>query len=358
MIITILAIVIVIGGVVLAHELGHFLFAKLTGMRVEVFSLGFPPRLLGKRIGDTEYRLSAIPLGGYVKVAGVIDESMDVEGAVGDEKWKYGSKKAYQKILFVCGGVFFNLLLAIGIYSALSLKYGVFSPAPEPVVETVIPGLPAEIIGLRAGDRIEAINEQSVDSWEAMTLLIHAHPHDSVIIRWRNTEGQVFEKSLLPITNKVLKGTKLVEVGMIGISPHMLHRSANLGDALGSGLANTWYWLKITVISLKMLMTGEESIKNIGGPIFIARLAGESAKTGFSSIFGLMAVISVNLALINILPVPAFDGGHLLIILIEALTRKALSVKAKVRIQQIGLALIIALTLLVLFNDVVRLFKW
>jgi regulator of sigma E protease len=189
-----------------------------------------------------------------------------------------------------------------------------------------------------------------------MTDLIHNHPHDSLMIKWQSA-GTVQEKKLLPVANKVLKGAKFVEVGMIGISPSMIHRPAKFFESLGSGAENTWYWLKVTVISLKMLVTGEESLKNIGGPIFIAKLAGESAKSGLASILGLMAVISVNLALINILPVPAFDGGHLLVIIIEAILRRPLSTNAKIRIQQVGLVLIVLLTVLVLFNDISRVFR-
>lgn len=357
MLLTIVAILIVIGGVVMAHELGHFVFAKLTGMRVEAFSIGFPPKIISKKIGETDYRLSAIPLGGYVKVSGVIDESMDTEGAESNEPWTFAAKNTWQKLLFISGGVIFNIIFAIVIFSGLTKHAGIYEPNNQPVVESVVPGFPADSLGIRAGARILAINGTSVDSWNSMTELIHSHPHDSLTVRWQSA-GTIQEKKLKPFTNKVLKGSKLVEVGLIGVSPAMNHRPAKFFESIGSGAKNTWYWFKITVISLKMLITGEESLKNIGGPIFIAKLAGESAKSGFGSILGLMAIISVNLALINILPVPAFDGGHIIIILIEAIKRRPLSLNAKVRIQQIGLAIIVLLTVMVLFNDISRLFKW
>lgn len=353
---TIIAVLIVIGGVVIAHELGHFTFAKLTGMRVETFSIGFPPKLISKKIGETDYRISAIPLGGYVKVAGVIDESMDTSNIDTNEPWTYMAKNTWQKLLFISGGVLFNVLLAIIIFSGLTMKAGIYEPDGRPVVESVIPSLPADSLGIKAGDTILAVGGTSIDSWDRMTELIHDHPHDSLSVKWQSA-GAIQEKKLLPVANKILKGSKLVEVGMIGISPAMTHRPAKFFESIGSGVENTWYWLKITVISLKMLVTGEESLKNIGGPIFIAKLAGESAKSGFSSILGLMAIISVNLALINILPVPAFDGGHILIILIEAIKRRPLSVNAKIRIQQVGLVLIVLLTVLVLFNDIARIFR-
>ncbi|MFH1214631.1 MAG: RIP metalloprotease RseP [Candidatus Neomarinimicrobiota bacterium] len=354
---TIVAVLIVIGGVVIAHELGHFIFAKLTGMRVEAFSIGFPPKIISKKIGETDYRISAIPLGGYVKVSGVIDESLDVGGAESNEPWTFAAKKTWQKLLFISGGVIFNVIFSIIIFSILTMRAGIYEPDNQPVVESVIPGFPADSLGIKAGDTILAVDGTAIDSWENMTKLIHNHPHDSIAVKWQ-TAGIIQEKKLMPVANKVLQGSKLVEVGLVGISPVMHHRSARFFESIDSGLKNTWYWLKITVISLKMLATGEESLKNIGGPIFIAKLAGESAKSGISSILGLMAIISVNLALINILPVPAFDGGHIIIILIEAILRRPLSLNAKVRIQQVGLALIILLTVLVLFNDIARVFKW
>lgn len=353
--ITLLAILLVIGGVIFIHEFGHFIFAKLTKMRVEIFSLGFPPRLFGKKIGDTDYCVSALPLGGYIKVSGVIDESMDVEGAKGNEPWKFGSKKTYQKLLFITGGVLFNILLSIVVFSVLTASSGIYDPSPEPVVENVIPKLPADSVGIQAGDKILAVNHVKVSSWKEMTDLIYAHPNDSICLTW-DRNGVVYEKSLKTISNKVMKGSHFVDVGMIGISPVFTHRQAGFFESISQGAENTWYWLKITIVSLKTVVTGKESFRNLGGPILIAKLAGEAAKSGIGSLFALMAIISVNLALINILPVPALDGGHLVVICTEAIIRHPLSIKTKIRIQQVGLALIVALTVLVFYNDIMRLF--
>jgi regulator of sigma E protease len=354
--ITVLAVLLVIGGVIFIHELGHFTFAKLTGMRVEKFSIGFPPRLFGKKIGDTDYCISAIPLGGYVKVAGVIDESMDVDGAQGNEPWKFESKNAGQKSLYITGGVVFNLLFAALIFCLLTIGAGIYDPSPEAVVDEVIPELPAEAAGIQKGDRILAVNGMTISSWEDMAGIIHAFPNDTIMVRWLHNEYE-FEKPIITVSNKILKGSKLVNVGMIGVSPVFTHRNAGFFEAVGQGFQNTWYWLKVTVISLKMLVTGEESLKNIGGPIFIAQLAGRSAKSGLAPLFGLMAIISVNLAFINILPIPAFDGGHLIITIIEATIRRSLSIKIKLRLQQVGLAIILTLMAVVFYNDILRLFR-
>jgi regulator of sigma E protease len=357
MLTTLLAIIIVIGGVVLAHELGHFVMARLTRMRVEAFSIGFPPKLFHKKIGETEYRLSLIPLGGYVKVTGVIDESLDVENTEIDKPWSFATKKWWQKVLFISGGVIFNMLLAIVIFSGMTLSEGIYEPSQLTTIDSVMAGMPADSVGIKAGDVILAVNGQPVATWEELSEQIHAHPHDSIWLTWQSGNVQK-EARLLPVSQKILKKNRLVEVGLIGISPIINHREANFFEAIGAGCATTYYWFKITVISLKMLISGQESLRNIGGPIFIAQLAGQSARSGIGAILGLMAIISVNLALINILPVPAFDGGHLLIVTIEAIIGKPLSTKAKIRIQQVGLVIIVLLTLLVLYNDLIRLFKW
>jgi regulator of sigma E protease len=354
--ITVLAILLVIGGVIFIHELGHFTFAKLTGMRVERFSVGFPPRLFGKKIGDTDYCISAIPLGGYIKVAGVIDESMDVAGVQSNEPWTFESKKGYQKGLYISGGVIFNILFAALIFTILTLKTGIYDPKPDPIVDEVIPELPAAAAGIQKNDIILAINNAPVTTWNEMTKAIHAVPNDSIRIRWQRGTT-IYEQKILTVSNKILKGAKFVEVGMVGISPQFTHHKAGFFQAIGSGFGSTWYWLKVTVISLKMLVTGEESLKNIGGPIFIAQLAGQSAKSGLASLVGLMAIISINLAFINILPIPAFDGGHLLIVGTESILRHPLSVKTKLRIQQVGLAIILTLMVVVFYNDIARLFR-
>jgi regulator of sigma E protease len=354
--ITVLAIILVLGGIIFVHELGHFTFAKLTGMRVEKFSIGFPPRLFGKKIGDTDYCVSAIPLGGYVKVSGVIDESMDTKGVESKEPWNFESKRTYQKALYILGGVIFNLLFTVFIFTILTVKSGIYVPSPEPVVSEVLPEAPAEQAGIRDGDRILAINSVQVDSWTAMTELIHAAPEQDITVSWLHNQD-IREATVTTLSNMVLKGSELVRVGLIGISPEFSHHNASLFEAIGGGFGNAWYWLKVTVISLKMLITGQESMKNISGPIFIAQLAGKTAKSGLASLLGLMAILSVNLALINILPIPALDGGHLIVIATESILRHPLSIKAKMRIQQIGLAFILMLMTLVFYNDILRLIR-
>ncbi|MBN2281522.1 MAG: RIP metalloprotease RseP [Candidatus Marinimicrobia bacterium] len=354
---TILGIAVVLGGVIFAHELGHFIFAKLTGMRVETFSIGFPPKIIKKKIGETEYCLSAIPLGGYVKVTGVIDESLDVEGATNakDDPKSFASRKTWQKALFITGGVIFNFILAWFIFSFLTLASGITEAEKGTELGEVVADFPAWKAGIRTGDKILSVNNTDVSSWEEMTAIIHQFPKDTILVKWERNEG-IFEQKIPTIANKILEDGKFKDVGMIGISPIFTQRKAGLLEAFGAGLANTFYWLKITFVSLKAVITGAESVKNLGGPIMIAQLAGESARSGLATLLGFMAIISVNLGFVNLLPIPALDGGHLIVILIEGILRRPLSDNTKIRIQQVGLAIILMITVLVLFNDISRWF--
>lgn len=354
---TIIGIIVVLGGVIFFHELGHFLFAKLAGMRVEVFSIGFPPKIFKKKIGETEYCLSAIPIGGYVKVSGVIDESLDVEGAANtkDDPKSFASKNTLQKSLYITGGVIFNIALAILIFTGLTFHNGVTEPDPSTKLGEIVPEFPAATAGLQKGDIILAVNNTEIASWAEMTKAIHKFPNDTILVKWQRGE-EIIEKRIPTVMNKIMQDGKFVDVGMIGISPEYSKRGAGFFEGFKIGFQQTFYWLKITFVSLKSVVTGAESVKNLGGPIMIAQLAGESAKSGLATLLGFMAIISVNLGFVNILPIPALDGGHLVVTLIEGVLRRELSDNTKIRIQQVGLALILMLTVLVVFNDVSRWF--
>ncbi len=352
---TIIGIAVVLGGVIFFHELGHFIFAKATGMRVETFSIGFPPKLLTKKIGETEYCLSAIPLGGFVKVTGVIDESMDKEGAENtkDDPKSFSSKKNWQKALFITGGVIFNFVLATLVFTILTLANGITESDNSTKLGHIVPDFPADSVGIEKGDKILAVNNMETNTWEEMTDIIHDYPATTITVKWQH-DGNIKETEVKTVANKILKDNQFVEVGMIGISPVVTKRPAGFFEGIGKGVSQTFYWLKITFVSLKALVTGQESVKNLGGPLMIAQLAGESARSGLAALFGFMAIISVNLGFVNILPIPALDGGHLIVIIIESIIRRELSDNTKIRIQQVGLALILMLTVLVLFNDISR----
>ena len=353
---TIIGIIVVVGGIVFFHELGHYTFAKLSGMRVEQFSIGFPPKIIGKKIGETEYQISAIPLGGFVKVTGVIDESMDTEGTTDiDDPKSFASKSTWQKLLFISGGVLFNLLLAMLIFTTITLFRGFQEPATDQaIVGSVVENYHADSVGIEEGDRIVAVDGREVDKWTDMTDVIYEHPNDSISVAWQH-QGVRKEARLKTRAQKTIRDGEFKSIGIIGIGAKTKHRSAGFFESIGQGFALTGYWLKITIVSLKEMIVGHVSLKNVGGPVMIAQMAGESAKSGILTLLGFMAIISVNLALLNILPIPALDGGHLIIILVEGIRGKELSTETKLKIQKIGMIFIFLLMGLVFFNDIVRL---
>ena len=333
---------------IFVHEFGHFLLAKLTGIRVERFSIGYPPRLFGKQIGDTDYCVSATPFGGYVKLAGMIDESMDTAGVKG-EPWEFMSKSVWVRSLVIAAGPFFNVLLTVLVFSVGTMIVGI----PEsigPVVGRVSDKMPAQQAGLQEGDRIVRVAGQEISQWDQLVKIIHASPDKPLLIEWERN-GARQSAAITPQLDKIQS------IGLIGIEPKTQVRPAGVFESLANGITSTWRLTILVFKSFGLLFSGEVSLKEgLGGPVRIAQMAGDSARSGFGSLLMFTAFLSLNLAILNILPIPALDGGHLLLFLIEAIIRRPLSTKFRIVTQQIGMALLLALMIFVVFNDVVNLF--
>ncbi len=345
--VTIIAFVFVLGLLIFVHELGHFLAAKAVGIRVERFSLGFPPRLFGVKLGETDYCISAIPLGGYVKMAGMIDESLDADTIKG-EPWEFMSKPLWARFLVIFAGPLMNMLLAVAIFTGLTYHSGVGVPK-GPVVGAVEPGSPADSAGFKPGDRIVAIEGTQIKSWDDLTRIIHhAGSKELEIVRERN--GKLDTLFVRPMTD-VVRG-----VSLIGIAPAVEVRSVSLPKAFASSVSYTWYLSKLLGRSLLLMASGQVSVREgLGGPVRIAQLAGESARHGMVSLFGLIAFLSLNLGWLNLFPIPALDGGHLVLLAIEGITRRPVSNKVRLVVQQIGMVILLALMVLVIANDIMRL---
>lgn len=341
--------IFVLGLLVLVHELGHFSLAKLVGIRVERFSLGFPPRLFGKKIGDTDYCISAVPFGGYVKMSGMIDESMDT-GNIKGEPYEFMSKPIWARFLVIFAGPAFNVFLAMVIFAGNIYFAGISEPV-GPVVGMVFENMPAQQIGLQKGDVIKSINGQSVDSWDAMVTLIHAAKDHPISLEWvRN--GKTFSSKVTP------KLDIIQNAGMIGIGPETRLRKAGAFEAMGLGISSGWNLTMLVGRSFGLLFTGKVPFKeSLAGPVRIAKMAGDSARTGFASLLMFAAFLSLNLGILNLLPIPVLDGGHLVFLAIEGVIRRPVSVKIKIVVQQIGMALLLALMVFVIFNDVTNLLK-
>jgi len=385
------ATIFVLSILIFVHELGHFMAARSVGVHVERFSIGFPPRFIsmtsiidgwdikiyffksndGKlvwgpiykkqikymgRIGSgTEYVLALIPLGGYVKMAGMIDESMDTK--ISHAPDEFMSKSAWEKIWVLSAGVIMNIITAFIIFSCLSYVQGDAEILDEPIVSELRDGMPAQEAGVLSGDRIIAIDGFQINTWKELTNVIHKIPNKPILLTIERDKN-IFDISITTTSMVVPNSNKKMDtLGVIGIVPQIIYSDMLWSDALNSGVVATVNSVGMIVMSFNMLFTGVASVSDLGGPIMIAQLAGETANEGWIPLFSFMALISVNLAFLNILPIPGLDGGHIFIILIESIIRRPLTIKARMVIQQVGMTFLLLLMVTVVFNDITRLFN-
>lgn len=420
------------------HELGHFLAAKFFGMRVERFSIGFPPRIWGFQKGETDYCIGATPLGGYVKISGMIDESMDTEYLDKDpEPWEFRSKPVWQRIVVITAGVIFNMILAVFIFAGLGMATGDFRIPVESIngiyveddsyaaqvgfqtgdeliavnnqqvkyfeeffaptrltaaelsytvlrdgekvkvnmpagyldkikdegfispysilpsqISRVVEGSPAEKAGLKAGDKIIAVNGQPINYW--MGLVEEIENAEQALFLKIKRNGSIIEAKVTP-----------AEDGTIGIfSPaaqdvfQVQQVTISFFEAIPYGIEKTKETFISIVQGFKKLFSGDISVReNLGGPVAIANIAEQATESrGWTGFWHITALLSVTLAIMNILPIPALDGGHLMFLIYEGITRKEPSEKVRMALQQIGFVLLIGLIILVTFNDILRLF--
>lgn len=351
MITTILATVIVLGVLIFVHELGHFIMAKRSKVGVLTFSLGFGPKIFGKKVGETQYQISLVPLGGYVKMVG---EEPGEQIPPELQAKSFSSQPVYKRLGIVFAGPFFNFLFAIVAFAAIFM---VGMPTLLPEVGDVKPDFPAYKAGLKKGDLIREANGTPVKRWEDLAKIIH-DSGDRPLILTGQREGKPFTVTVTPqISVQKNLFNDEVKVGLIGISPSGAHFTERFSPprALYKAVVQSWNITELTVVSIVKMIEGKVSAKNIGGPIFIAQLAGQQAKAGVVSLVVFMAVISINLLILNILPIPVLDGWHIFIFLLEGIIGKPVSMKLRERAQQIGVFLIILIMLLVFYNDLTRL---
>jgi regulator of sigma E protease len=350
---TIISFLVVLGVLIFVHELGHFLLAKLTGVGVEKFSLGFGPKIVSKKVGMTEYMISAIPLGGYVKMVG---ESLDAEIDDTLLPLSFAHKGIIKRSLIVLAGPGFNLLLSVVIFFMFFQISGM--PIMEPEVGEVQEGMPAYEGGIRAGDRIVSVDGQPVNRWEEMAAAIKKSQGGTLRIEIVRDEQSRF----LNVTPKLISSRNLfgeeTQQYVIGITASGAFSTKRLNpfQCAVQGVSQTWQIAKLTVTAVGKIVSGAISAKTLGGPIMIAQLAGQQAKAGIMNLIFFIALLSVNLAIINLLPIPVLDGGHLLFFLIEAVSRRPINVKTREMAQQVGIFVLIVLMIFVFYNDIARVF--
>jgi regulator of sigma E protease len=430
---TIIYFIVTLGILVFIHELGHFLAAKLFKMRVDVFSLGFPPRAFGKQIGETDYCVSWIPIGGYVKIAGMIDESFDTEYLnQAPQPWEFRSKPIWQRMIVISAGVIMNILLAIAIFWGINYvqgrsvwntteigyvmdnspaasaglqggdkilrindkpiahwddvrshmylenigndltivvlrsgremtiqvpfdlvqdlseaSFGIAPAHTEIVINTVEPSKPADLLGLKPGDVITSLDRQPLRYDRKVNEIIRSHANTPLAIEWRR--GDSLMKGIVTPTEK----------GMIGISFGLRYTGPvtkteyTVFQALSAGVNNIVNVVNLTVQGIASIVSGKMPFsQSVAGPIKIAQLASQTAELGMITYLNFMAFLSVSLAFLNILPFPALDGGHLVILAIEGILGRELPPKPKMIIQRAGVALLLGFMAFAIFNDI------
>ena len=350
---SILSFIIVLGVLIFFHEFGHFIVARLFGVGVEKFSLGFGPRLIGKKVGITDYRISAIPLGGYVKMVG---EEPDADINPEDIPLSFTHKHVAKRMLIVAAGPVFNILLAVIIFFGIFLVSGTFILKPS--VGSVKQDSPAFAAGLEKGDLITAINESAINSWDEMAEIINSSQGQEIKLTVRRGESsRNFSLAPEQVTTKNIFGED-VQRFIIGITAagETFSKEMSVFQAFSESMVQTYRVTELMVVIIVKLISGDISTDTIGGPIMIAQMAGDSAKAGIGSLISFIALISVNLAIINLLPIPVLDGGHLLFFSIEAIKGRPVSTKVREIAQQVGLFILILLMILVFYNDISRIF--
>jgi len=348
---SILGATVVLALVIFVHELGHFLVAKWCDVEVHVFSMGFGPTLLSWRIGETEYRLSAIPFGGYVRMAG---EDGAEEPLTRPERG-FSAKPILQRAAIVAAGPGVNILFAFLIFTSAFFFYGEQVPVESPQIGGVIADAPAAQAGLQSGDVVKAVDGAAVTSWEDLATRVRASEGRRLSLSVeRAGQPLTIEVEPKPRPERDYLGEVVGDAYMIGIERALETRPVGFFRSIDLGVRYTWGFTRLIFETLGRLFQGRVSASDLGGPIMIAQEAGRRAASGLEPLLRFMALISINLGVINVLPVPVLDGGHLFFLLIEGVRGRPLSLRYREIAQQVGVFLLVALMVFVVFNDISR----
>ncbi|MFQ5455035.1 MAG: RIP metalloprotease RseP [Nitrospirota bacterium] len=346
------AFIFILGVLVFFHELGHFLVARKTGVKALKFSLGFGPKIIGKKVGDTEYLLSAIPLGGYVKLLG---EEPGEELSPEERVFSFSDQPVWKRAAIVAAGPIFNMILAFLIFSVI-FSFGV--PVIKSQIGDVQKDSPAEKAGLMKDDTIIAIDGKEIAQWEEIKVDIEKKKGEELEFTIDRHGSQI----ILNITPE-LKSSKNIfgedkETWMIGILPKGSYftKRYNPVTSLYLGFKRTIEITGLTIVGIIKLIEGVIPTSTIGGPILIAQIAQQQTEQGLLNVLLFVAILSINLGILNLLPIPILDGGHLLFFAIEAIMGKPLSIKKREIAQQVGLFLLILLMIFAFYNDIMRIF--
>ncbi len=330
---------------VVVHEAGHFAVARLCGMRVERFSVGFGPVLWSRRRGETEWALSALPLGGYVRVAGMAPgERVDPS-----DRSAYANQPAWRRFLVILAGPATSYLSAVVLAVGLIATLGLREPSPSPVAGEVLAGSPAAQAGLEPGDRVVALDGRPVETWSDLVALVKAAPGRTVTLAVRRGEGPPLE---LRATPEDVSGQ-----GRLGVAPVWVAVRTSLGDAVVQGVRRTNAKAGEILSGLAQVVAGRRA-GELRGPVGIAQEMARSARSGAASFLMMVWFISIVLALFNLLPIPALDGGRLVFLLYEIVTRRPVNQRVEAVVHLAGFLVLFGLLVAVtIFGDLARLLR-
>ncbi|NIO09405.1 MAG: RIP metalloprotease RseP [Deltaproteobacteria bacterium] len=343
---------IALGILIVFHEFGHFIVAKKSGVGVLTFSIGFGPKILSRKIGETEYCVSAFPLGGYVKMVG---EDPDQEVEVVDRERSFSNQSLLKRFGIVAAGPVFNFILAVILFAFIFALFGI--PYLTTQVGSVKADSPAARAGIQKGDRIVAVNGEPIAKFEDLSKHITASEGNTLSLLLER-DGRELAVSLKPEKGEgvnVFGETKTIWLIGIGSGGKFEIEKTSPWSAAWQGVVRTGEYSALTLVALYKMITGTISRKNLGGPILIAQMAGETARHGNFLFF--VAILSVNLGVLNLLPIPILDGGHLLFFLLEGLRGRPLELRHRERAQQVGLFILVLVMIYAFYNDIARFFE-
>ncbi len=355
MIISIISVLLVLGGLIFFHELGHYLMARALGMGVTTFSLGFGPKLLSKTVGKTEYCLSAIPLGGYCALV-----SEDAGSEVPDEFSRdeyFSERPAWQRLLVVLAGPVANILLAWVL--CIGLAYGYGQAHLIPAIGEVQKDSPAANAGLMPGDIVLKVNDKTVDDWVVMAKAINDSAGNPMSISIdRAGKVETFKlKAKSTVQKNIFGEDKTAWVIGVKASGQTAHMEIGFIESIPAGAERTWSMVELTWTGFVKLFQRVVPMDQVGGPIMIAQVVGQQASEGLANVLAIAALISINLGILNLLPIPVLDGGHIVFFILEMIFRRPVPNRVREISSQVGFFLLIGLMVFATYNDIMRIFK-
>lgn len=348
---TALAVVFVFGLLVMVHEFGHYIVARLNGIKVMEFAFGFGPKIIGFRGKETDYSLRLVPLGGFVRLYGM-DAEIDENGvqtiASPSDPRSYRNKKVWQRMSVIAAGPLMNFVLAIVLFMLVFAYYGIPISGSGNNIGTLIEGKPAQKAGIQPGDRIISVDGVQTPTWNSLTEVIHSKPGQQIVVVVEHEGKQ------LALTINTEKDAQS-GFGMIGIAPEVIYQKTTILESARYGLERTIEFTRFIMVTL-IQMISREVPADVGGPVAIAQAIGQGAEQGWANLLGLTGVLSIQLGLLNLFPIPALDGSHLVFLMIEGLRGKPINPERQNFVNLIGFVFLLALMLAVTYQDIVKLF--